>query len=73
MRCNGDSLVPPDEYMEEIAPEGEYEQLGFDKILEAYRRCGYPEAAIRQQNEMIAGMIRNNGKFSGKRFSDDPC
>ena len=73
LRCNGDSFVPPDDYLEEIAPECDYERLGFREMREAYAKCNYPDHVVRTNNGMLAAQIRDGGRYSGKRFSDDAC
>lgn len=73
LRSNGDSFIPSDEYVSNISKEGDYERLGFDRIKDAYESCGYPEHVIRRNNEMISSQIRDGGRFSAKKFSDEPC
>lgn len=73
LRCNGDSFVPPDEYLYDLVPDSGYERLNFGVLKDAYERCGYPAHVVRKNNEMLAAQIRDAGRFSSKRYSDDPC
>lgn len=74
-RLDGDHIVPTDEYLNALRPVDvtDYDRLNFGVLRDAYERCGYPAHVVRKNNEMLAAQIRDAGRFSSKRYSDDPC
>lgn len=48
----------------------EYEDLGFDKVLNAYRELQYSDNAIRQTNEQFRESIMEAGRYNTRRSNE---
>ena len=48
-----------------------YKDLKIDRLVKAFEEKGYPDHVIRQQIEMMAGRVRESGKYNPRRCSTD--